>query len=65
MKAFYFSAYTCSGGEQFMAVVVAANGDAASDWFEKKYPDCDIADCWEDQISDEEIAEIAEFVEVV
>jgi len=48
-----------------MAVVVAADGDAASDWFEKKYPDCDIADCWEDQISDEEIAEIAEFVEVV
>lgn len=60
MKVFYFSAYTCSGGEQFMAVVVAADGDAASDWFEREYPDCDIADCWDDEVSDEEIAEFEE-----
>ena len=62
MRAFYFSAYTCSGGEQFMAVVVAADGDAASDWFEKKYPDCDIADCWDYDLLDEEIAEFEEVI---
>lgn len=45
-----------------MAVVVAADGDAASDWFEKKYPDCDIADCWDYDLLDEEIAEFEEVI---